>query len=810
MNMERKEKIIKKIFMSILLTFVLVSNTNIAHVRADDEDYQWTFDDDEESISLEEAYNNKEDDGPVIEIDDDNNDNQQDGENEDYDFFGSVKEGDDDEVAVQKQLQDLSNKFNLLAAPLTKNTTNTSFTNTKNKLTNTTLTINKRILNYQDRDDVWIYFTVKRNGEDYYKSRFNYYNDSYYNGRDFVVMNGGETVRYNADDPKFFDILDENGDPYEYTIEETKVTLYASNNRDGRDVTENYEFGEPENINTSFVSIKNYYSPTLTFNVTKTWVDEDNKYGRRPSTVTATLTQNGIKKETITLSEENGWIGTFAPVPKYDKSKNDYVYKIEEGNVPNGYVSNVTSPYTSNTTKNTTITNTWRAETVNIPAKKVWKDNDNKDGSRPKYIVVELYADGKAVEGTGEILREENNWSHTYENLLKYDYSEETEREIVYTVKEYNPDGRYDIEIGDADNDYTITNTLKAIDKTEVRVSKVWDDNNDNDGKRPESITYVLQRRSAATENEFVDVDSKTKTVTAEDNWEAVFTDLEKYDEELDEYFYRVIEKEVEGYVANYEGVDKNNFTLVNTHEPELVDISITKTWVNDTESSRPDHIVVKLYADGEEVAVKDLDSSNIDEETGKWKYTFVGLPKYKAGKEIKYTVTERNVEGYETTIDGLNITNTRKSTVRLSVVKEWVDNNDKYDLRPVSIDVGLLADGVLKQVVTLSESNLWSYNFTNLPKYNEDGDQVRYRFTEIKVPEFYTSKVEVSGSVYKIVNTYSDDGDKGGVQPPTPSKYVVPKTAVDEGFNTKNINIGILYLGLLSILSVTKKEEED
>lgn len=45
----------------------------------------------------------------------------------------------------------------------------------------------------------------------------------------------------------------------------------------------------------------------------------------------------------------------------------------------------------------------------------------------------------------------------------------------------------------------------------------------------------------------------------------------------------------------------------------------------------------------------------------GNWKYCFSGLPKFKAGKEIKYTVTENTVEGYTTEINGFNITNTHK-----------------------------------------------------------------------------------------------------------------------------------------------------
>ena len=41
------------------------------------------------------------------------------------------------------------------------------------------------------------------------------------------------------------------------------------------------------------------------------------------------------------------------------------------------------------------------------------------------------------------------------------------------------------------------------------------------------------------------------------------------------------------------------------------------------------------------------------------WKYSFTDLPKYAAGKEIVYTISEEAIEGYEVTVDGYNLTNT-------------------------------------------------------------------------------------------------------------------------------------------------------
>ncbi|ETJ30965.1 putative collagen-binding protein A, partial [human gut metagenome] len=59
----------------------------------------------------------------------------------------------------------------------------------------------------------------------------------------------------------------------------------------------------------------------------------------------------------------------------------------------------------------------------------------------------------------------------------------------------------------------------------------------------------------------------------------------------------------------------------------------------------RPDSVTVRLLADGEVVDNQTL-TLNAESE---WKGSFSGLPKFKAGKEIAYTVSEDEVSGYST-----------------------------------------------------------------------------------------------------------------------------------------------------------------
>ncbi|WP_285017161.1 lectin-like domain-containing protein [Lactococcus garvieae] len=96
--------------------------------------------------------------------------------------------------------------------------------------------------------------------------------------------------------------------------------------------------------------------------------------------------------------------------------------------------------------------------------------------------------------------------------------------------------------------------------------------------------------------------------------------------------------------------------TITNKKIPETININGIKTWEdeNDKDKIRPNSIKVNLFADGEAVGSKEVTSET------DWKYSFENLPKYNtSGKEIIYTVTEDKVDGYETSIEGFDITNT-------------------------------------------------------------------------------------------------------------------------------------------------------
>ncbi len=180
----------------------------------------------------------------------------------------------------------------------------------------------------------------------------------------------------------------------------------------------------------------------------------------------------------------------------------------------------------------------------------------------------------------------------------------------------------------------------------EGNVTKKWLDSNAKDGIRPDSITVNLYANGIL-------IDSVT--ISEETNWKYKFENLvlaDKYDKKIE---YTIEEVLPNGYKASINDNNIEDSTITNT---QVISLDVTKKWKDDNNKygTRPDSITVKLYANG-----KFVRSQKITKKGG-WKYTFKDLAKYdENGKEIKYTVKEEKVKGYETSIEGTNITNTHK-----------------------------------------------------------------------------------------------------------------------------------------------------
>ena len=474
-------------------------------------------------------------------------------------------------------------------------------------------------------------------------------------------------------------------------------------------------------------TITNTYKPGKTsLTVTKKWDDAENQDGLRPKTIKVQLYADGQKlgKE-VELSEDNKWSYTFSDLDEKKDGKT-IQYTVKETKVPEGYTQTVEATNLGQVV----ISNTHTPSKTKVQLTKKWDDANNQDGIRPASITVRLYKDGAPTDQTIE-LSEANQWHGTFENL---DVNA-AGKALNYTVKEENVPEGYTLSIDDKDPAHLVLTNKHEPNVTQVKVTKKWDDANNQDGLRPKEIRVQLYAGDQKLGKEVV--------LSADNKWTHTFEKLAEKANGQDIH-YSVKEVDVpEGYTVTEESKEKGDVVLTNTHTPSTVDIPVTKIWVdNDNQDGlRPAKITVKLLANGGEVARKDITSET------DWKETFTGLPKFKDGKQIVYTLQEEKVENYSPSIDqeSYTITNTHTpGKTTLSVTKQWDDQEDKDGLRPKSVKVQLYADGKKSgEVIELSADNKWTYTFTDLVE-KANGKAISYTVEEVDVPEGYqVSKID-------------------------------------------------------------------
>ena len=538
----------------------------------------------------------------------------------------------------------------------------------------------------------------------------------------------------------------EAGITYDKTVQEVEVTvekvsateLKATASKEAKDLV-----------------FTNKYTPAKTsVSVKKAWDDKDNQDGKRPSSVTVKLLADGQDTgKTLELNAANGWTGSFTDLDA-DKGGTPIKYTVVEVTVP-GYTSKVAGGAASGFT----ITNSYSPETVDVKATKNWDDANNQDGKRPTKITINLLADGQKVASKEVQAATDGTWTATFEKLAKY----KAGKEIKYTVTE-EAVAEYESTI----TDFTITNKY-APKEIDYKVTKVWNDANNQDGKRPESVTVQLYKKVGDADP--VAVEGKKLTLTAKDKtdantWVASFTKLPQF-EAGKEITYSIKEVDVPaGYEASVTGqVVTNNYT------PKTVVLSGTKVWDdnNNQDGKRTDKVKVQIFK-GEGEKAELVQEIEVSEKTG-WKFESKALPKYENGQEIKYTVKEVAVKEYKTTISDLKdgkYTITNKHTPLKTAVKGkkiWDDANNKDGIRPDSITVALLANGketgktVTVTKATALSDNEWAFEFTELDRY-KDGQEIKYTVKEVDVPKDYKAKEDGMN----VTNTHTPEK-------PTPGK---------------------------------------
>lgn len=368
-------------------------------------------------------------------------------------------------------------------------------------------------------------------------------------------------------------------------------------------------------------------------------------------------------------------------------------------------------------------------------------------------VEVGLYENNKLKDR--QKLNKNNAWTYVWNDL---------NRNAKYTVKELTT-GNFDTKIESiSDVTWKITNSKKVQpDKTKVTVIKDWKDEDNKARIIPNSVTVALYRNGIQQGGEV--------TLNNRNSWKNTWNNLDKYDEDGNEYVYTVKEIKIpDGYTSSISFSTGNNVTTIkvtNTYTSEKVSKTVIKKWEdgNNKYGNRPTSIKVGLYAGNTRKEIVTLNSSS------SWSHTWNNLDKYSNGKEIVYTVKELDANNnpvndlktignymvkYDFSTECDIITNTYNVT-DVSVYKKWGVKNQAL-IKP--IEVILYQNNNEYKRITLNSSNNWYYKWANLPKYDGNGVKYRYTIKETTLENIESRIYKISENEFKLVNEEVIDQD--------------------------------------------------
>lgn len=510
-----------------------------------------------------------------------------------------------------------------------------------------------------------------------------------------------------------------NSTEVQYTVKENAISGYE---------TEIKQTGDS-------YTITNTHAPAVvTVSVVKIWDDENNQDGIRPSLIQVTLTGSDGSTHNAAITKNEGWTYQFKDLPQYKNGvKIDYTLQEADSN-----------PYTYEIVKGSdgysfTITNNYVPAAVNVPVTTIWNDDNNRDGIRAKETVITLQgSNGKVYQ---HIVTDKDSFATVFEDVPKF-FDEG--KEVVYTVTQNEVDG-YTTDVTNTDKyTFQITNTHEP-EKLAKTVTKVWDDNNNQDGLRPNTLRIAL----TGTDGTYIE-----KNLSAANNWTETFEGLYKYFKEGTPIQYTIDEEAVGGYEKEISEKD-NLITITNTHAPEKLDLIVNVVWndANNQDGYRPDTTTIHMSGtDGTQ------DTKDFTKDSSWSSIVFKDLDRFKDGTKIKYTVTEDEIPQYTTSIvangNVVTVTNTHIPEITLRNISViWEDNDDQDGIRPDAVNIKLKGNDKLVDSSELDEDVKWKHSFTNLP-VRENGNEISYTAEENEIPG-YTTTIEKTDTGYVFTNTH-------------------------------------------------------
>ena len=496
--------------------------------------------------------------------------------------------------------------------------------------------------------------------------------------------------------------------------------------------------------------------------------------------------EKSISEEIKTLNAANGYKESWSELPIYDADGTAINYTVKEYAVVEGKEVEFRSYDATNLVKvdggiakdgdttekfaiatdSTIVEFTNKLATTSFIVKKAWDTEDtdptnaNEEYERRVYVELEYSYDGETwyprnarngqnIATMSEVLSKDNDYTHEWNDLPvrnnkgdRYIYRAKETNIVIYkngqevkklTVNENkNTVGGYNYNLGKTEQaedrlqKATLSNILK---KGDYAITKIWDDDENRDGLRPDEVTFHLERRVG--EGDWTQLPSKfdrtitNQTEAGDGKWSvATWSQLPVEDAKGDPYSYRAVE-------------DKDSHYMMKAMKSETLSERIVDGFADMVDNVRD--LVLNLLG-----AENEVPEEESDEDAG-----------------INLTEGEMSMSNYS------NIH--RISTVDIDAVKKWDDSDDKYVDRPEEIKVTLyatytdadgsevteevknleLANGEDKKITnpeTLKASNDWKASWTGLPAYKRGlvGSKITYSVEETEV-KGYTGDITLA-----------------------------------------------------------------
>ncbi len=340
---------------------------------------------------------------------------------------------------------------------------------------------------------------------------------------------------------------------------------------------------------------------------------------------------------------------------------------------------------------------------------------------------------------------------------------------------------------------------------TSLEVKKTWNDNDDHDGKRPESITVQLTADGTP-------VSGSTLTLNESNEWKGLFGNLPVHNSSGGEIVYGVTEDAVSGYETSIGTItgtatDGYSITVTNTHTADTGSLVVSKTVIADQTQKESETTYTVTITSNEIWSSMNLSATDSNEQEvtltpvyGDNGTTQIGVNFTVAdGSEItisglykgSYTVTETTSGGFTTSYVVTTKGDMAEATSDAPTVNV-VEDSENVDLPQVAITNEYPVTATIPVTKTYSGTTTWpteGFTFT-LSAVTTDAPMPGTTITATATATSTNKTVSFGDITYTSDGTYyytvtETEGNAGGVSYDDTIYYVQVTVSTSENVKT-------------------------